>query len=93
MSSQLLGDGEDAAKHFRRGLEDVLGGAGEIVPLLYLFSVEDLIDLWGSGTIGLRELQLWKQVSSANPRLQQQAVWFWQVLEEDFDDELLVALF
>eukprot|EP00435_Cladocopium_sp_Y103_P012588 s2577_g3.t1 len=48
----------------------------------------DLIDLWGSGAIGRQELTLWKSVSSTNPRIQQQANWFWQVLEEDFDDEL-----
>eukprot|EP00913_Durusdinium_trenchii_P031357 g29362.t1 len=59
-----------------------------LCPLLFLFAPEDLIDLWGSGALGKRELALWKSVCSVNSRIQQQAAWFWQVLEEEFDDEL-----
>lgn len=88
LNYDLFESAEYAASWFRQGLIDVLGGQSKICPLLFLFAPEDLIDLWGSGAIGRQELTLWKSVSSTNPRIQQQANWFWQVLEEDFDDEL-----
>lgn len=88
LNYDLFESAEYAASWFRQGLIEVLGGKSKICPLLFLFAPEDLIDLWGSGAIGRQELTWWKSVSSANPRIQQQANWFWQVLEEDFDDEL-----
>ncbi|CAJ1420202.1 unnamed protein product [Effrenium voratum] len=85
---ELFGAANYAAGWFRAGLIDVLGGHKTICPLLCLFDAGDLMELWGTGGIARQELKQWKAVTSLNPSIQQQGAWFWQVLEEDFDDEL-----
>lgn len=77
-----------AVKAFRQGLVDVFGGCGDTCPLLCLLGTEDLLDLWGKGGVSKQDVSRWRSVASVSPAVQLQAKWLWQVLEEDYDDEL-----
>merc|ERR1712159_302950 len=67
---------------------DVFGGSGETCPLLCLLDAEGLIELWGKGGVQREDVAKWRAVTKVSRHVAQQAAWFWQVLEEDYDDEL-----
>merc|ERR1712186_203984 len=76
------------ADAFKTGLIDVFGGGGGGRPLLCLLSADELIELWGRGGVSREELEHWRRVTVVSPAVELQAEMFWQVLEEDYDDEL-----
>eukprot|EP00439_Symbiodinium_sp_Y106_P061125 s149_g9.t1 len=89
---ELFSSAEHAASWFRAGLVDVLGGHREMksarCPLLCLFDADTLIELWGKSGVTRSQVAIWRAVSDISRRVEQQAAWFFQVLEQDFDDEL-----
>lgn len=79
---------EPAATAFRQGLVDVFGGTMDTCPLLCLLGAEDLIELWGRGGVRRDEVSAWRAVAQVSPAVGQQGEWLWQVLAEDYDDEM-----
>jgi len=85
---ELVTSVEKAARAFRGGLIDVFGGSADSCPLLCLLDADDLIELWGKGGVTRQEVAYWRAVTRSSPALQVQVDWFWEVLEDDFNDEL-----
>lgn len=77
-----------AAAAFRQGLVDVFGGAGEVCTMLCLLNADDLIELFGRGGVTREDVSRWRAVARVSPAVERQAEWLWQVLAEDYDDEL-----
>mmetsp|Transcript_129139 Transcript_129139/g.287816 ORF Transcript_129139/g.287816 Transcript_129139/m.287816 type:complete len:808 (-) Transcript_129139:201-2624(-) len=88
LKHELVTSIEAAASGFRSGLIDVFGGSGDACPLLCLLDAHDLIELWGRGGVTREQVALWRSVASVSCVVQRQAHWFFEVLEEDYDDEL-----
>lgn len=77
-----------AAVAFRDGIIDVFGGTGQTCPLLCLLSPDELIDLWGGRGVERGDVARLRGVAQVSRVVERQAEWLWQVLEEDYDDEL-----
>lgn len=88
LRAELVEAAQPAAAAFRAGVAEVFGGTGETCPLLCLLDADDLIELWGRGGVARTEVARWRAVAQVSPGVKEQAKWLWQVLEEDFDDEL-----
>lgn len=88
LKHKLVLSQELAATAFRDGIIDVWGGSGHICPLLCLLSADELVDLWGGRGVEAKDVARWQAVTEVSPYVAQQAEWLWQVLKEDYNDEL-----
>lgn len=67
---------------------DVFGGGRDVCPLLCLLDAEELIEVWAGRGVERQDIARWRGVTRVSPAIERQAEWLWQVLEEDYDDEL-----
>jgi len=88
LKRELVKEPAPAAQAFRTGLIDVLGGGHGTCPLLCLLGADDLQELWGHAGVSKQEVARWRAIADVSPGATQQAAWFWEVLEHDYDDDL-----
>merc|ERR1712107_484264 len=69
------------------GLIDVFSGSQDACPLLCLLQADELIELWGQAGVTRGQVTAWRAVTQVSRVVSMQAFWFFEALEEDYDDE------